>query len=67
MTLKKYEDAIPPLRKAEALQPGNPAVHYALATALSRSGHKEEAEKEFEIHHNLTAPPQSAAGDAKPQ
>lgn len=67
VTLKKYEDAIAPLRKAEALQPGNPAVHYALATALSRSGHKEEAEKEFEIHHNLTAPPQNAAGGAKPQ
>ena len=67
VTLKKYEDAIAPLRKAETLQPGNPAVHYALATALSRSGHKEEAEKEFEIHRNLTAQPQSAAGGAKPQ
>lgn len=67
VTLKKYEDAIAPLRKAEAMQPGNPAVHYALATALSRSGHKEEAEKEFEIHHNLTAPPQNAADGTKPQ
>ena len=35
--------------------PGNPAVHHALATALERSGHKEEAEKEFAIHRSLTS------------
>jgi tetratricopeptide (TPR) repeat protein len=55
VTLKKYEEAIPPLRSAERLAPGNPEVHHTLATALQRSGHKEEAEKEFAIHHNLTA------------
>jgi tetratricopeptide (TPR) repeat protein len=65
LTLKKYEDAIAPLRKAEALTPGNPAVHYALATALSRSGHKEEAEKEFEIHRSLTSTPANTPGGNK--
>jgi len=55
VTLKKYEDAIPPLRVAERLTPGNPEVHNTLGTALQRSGHKEEAEKEFAIHRSLTS------------
>lgn len=53
--LRKYEEAIPPLRSAERLTPGNPEVHHALATALQRSGHKEEAEREFSIHQSLTS------------
>jgi tetratricopeptide (TPR) repeat protein len=67
MTLKRYEDAIAPLRRAEVLTPGNPAVHYALATALSRTGHKEEAELEFEIHRSLTASSANAPGGEKPK
>ncbi|MGC2446697.1 MAG: hypothetical protein WA477_03580, partial [Candidatus Sulfotelmatobacter sp.] len=59
VTLKKYEDAIPPLRIAERLTPGNPEVHNTLGTALQRSGHKDEAEKEFAIHRSLTATPGS--------
>src|SRR5438046_6605054 len=55
VTVKRYEDAIPPLRTAARLSPGNPAVHHALATALERSGHKEEAEKEFAIHRSLSS------------
>jgi tetratricopeptide (TPR) repeat protein len=55
VTVKKYEDAISPLRTAERLTPGNPEVHHTLATALARSGHKEEAEKEFAIHRSLTS------------
>lgn len=55
IALKKYEEAIPPLRSAERLTPGNPEVHHGLATALQRSGHKEEAEKEFAIHRSLTS------------
>lgn len=53
-SLKKYEEAIAPLRSAERLAPRNPEVHNTLATALQRSGHKEEAEKEFAIHRSLT-------------
>jgi tetratricopeptide (TPR) repeat protein len=63
VTLKKYEEAIPPLRNAERLTPGNPEVHHTLATALQRSGHKEEAEKEFAIHRSLT----SRQGSESPQ
>jgi tetratricopeptide (TPR) repeat protein len=55
VSLKKYEEAVPPLRSAERLTPGNPEIHHTLATALQRSGHTEEAEKEFSIHRSLTA------------
>ena len=63
VNLKKYEEAIPPLRTAERLMPANPEVHHSLATALARSGHKEEAEKEFAIHRSLS----SAQGSEKPE
>jgi tetratricopeptide (TPR) repeat protein len=53
VAVKRYQDAIPPLRTAERLTPGNPAVHHALATAFERSGQKEEAEREFAIHRSL--------------
>ncbi len=52
---KKYADAIPPLRIAERLTPANPDIHNALGTALVRTGHKEEAEKEFAIHRSLSS------------
>jgi tetratricopeptide (TPR) repeat protein len=55
VNLKKYEDAIPPLRTAERLMPLNPEVHHSLGTALERSGHKDEAQKEFAIHEKLRA------------
>ena len=63
VNLKKYEEAIPPLRTAERLMPANPEVHHSLATALSRSGHKEEADKEFAIHRSLS----SASGPERPE
>jgi tetratricopeptide (TPR) repeat protein len=63
VAMKKYEEAIPPLRSAEQMMPENPEVHNALATALQRSGHKEEARKEFAIHESL----RSAAGSQNPQ
>lgn len=54
VTVKRYEEAIPPLQMAVRLQEGNPGAHYNLAVALSRTGKKEEAEKEFAIHRQLT-------------
>jgi tetratricopeptide (TPR) repeat protein len=67
VTVKRYEDATPPLRVAERLAPGNPAVHHALATALERSGHREEAEKEFAIHRSLVSASPMAPDTEKPQ
>ncbi len=63
VNLKKYEDAIPPLRTAERLMPMNPEVHHSLGTALERSGHKDEAQKEFAIHEKL----RSEGGTQKPE
>jgi tetratricopeptide (TPR) repeat protein len=63
VNLKKYEEAIPPLRTAERLMPENPEVHHSLGTALERTGHKEEAQKEFAIHETL----RSGAGTEKPE
>lgn len=62
---KQYQDAIPPLRTAERLTPQNPDIHNALGTALVRTGHKEEAEKEFAIHRSLSsgAHPGASAGE----
>jgi tetratricopeptide (TPR) repeat protein len=42
----KYEEAIKPLEHAVKLQPENPAARYHLAIAYSRTGRKEEAERE---------------------
>jgi tetratricopeptide (TPR) repeat protein len=63
VNLKKYEDAIPPLRTAERLMPQNPEVHNSLGTALQRTGHKEEAQKEFAIHETL----RSGVGTQSPE
>ena len=63
VNLKKYDEAISPLRTAERLMPQNPEVHNSLGTALQRTGHTEEAQKEFAIHESLN----SAAGTDRPQ
>ena len=67
VTVKRYQEAIAPLRMAERLTPANPAIHYSLATALSRTGQKEEADKEFEIHRNLVSPTPAPPGSEKAQ
>jgi tetratricopeptide (TPR) repeat protein len=67
VSVKRYQEAIAPLRVAERLTPGNPSVHYSLGTALIRTGQKEEAEKEFAIHRNLTAASQPPQSNEKPQ
>jgi len=67
VSIKRYEEAIPPLHAAERLMPGNPEVHHTLATALQRSGHKEEAEKEFAIHQSLSSPTSRTPASDKPE
>jgi tetratricopeptide (TPR) repeat protein len=62
VTLKRYEEAVAPLQTAVRLQQDNPSAHYNLAVALSRSGQKEEADKEFAIHRRLTQKPAPAEG-----
>ena len=54
ISTKKFSEAIPPLETAVKLEPQNPATHYNLATAYSRTGRKQDADKEFAIHRQLT-------------
>jgi tetratricopeptide (TPR) repeat protein len=52
---KNYADAVSPLESAVKLQPGNPAAHYALATAYARTGRKEDAQREFALQQQMAA------------
>ena len=54
LSAKRFSEAIPPLQTAVKLEPRNPGAHYNLATALTRAGRREEAEKEFAIHRQMT-------------
>ena len=51
---KKFSEAVSPLEEAVKLEPTNPAAHYNLATAYSRSGRKADADREFTIHRQMT-------------
>src|SRR6266550_7943288 len=53
MSLKKFPEAIAPLETAVKLEPANPTAHYSLAVAYTRSGRKQEGEKEFAIHRQM--------------
>ena len=44
----RYDEAVPPLRRALELSPDYPQARYALATALMRLGKTEEATRELE-------------------
>ncbi len=50
---KQYSDAIAPLETAVKLEPGNPDAHYNLATAYTRTGRKQDGEKEFAVHRSI--------------
>jgi tetratricopeptide (TPR) repeat protein len=63
---KHFPEAISPLETAVKLEPENPIGHYNLAVALSRSGRKEEAEREFAIHRKMQESASHADG-ASPQ
>ncbi len=48
LTDDRAAEAIAPLEAAVKLDPESPIAHFNLATAYSRTGHKEEAAREFE-------------------
>ena len=54
LSAKRFAEAIPPLETAVKLEPQNPGAHYNLATALTRAGRKQDADKEFAIHRQMT-------------
>jgi len=47
-------EAVPPLEIAEKLQPDNPVPHFHLATAYRRSGRKQDADREFNLHQQTS-------------
>lgn len=51
---KRFSEAIAPLESAVKLEPENPAPHYLLAIAYTRTGRKEDGDKEFAIQKQLT-------------
>ena len=61
---QQYAAAVPPLQAAVKLEPLNPATHYLLATAYSRTGRKEEADKEFAIHRRMVQKSPAGEGDS---
>ena len=64
---KRYAEAVAPLETAVKLAPDDPMAHYNLATALSRVGRKEEADREFAIHRKMQeAAPAAPAQEATP-
>ena len=55
LSAKQFSEAIPPLEKAVKLEPRNPGAHYNLAQAYNRAGRKQDADREFAVHRQMTA------------
>jgi tetratricopeptide (TPR) repeat protein len=53
ISTRKFSDAVRPLETAVKLEPQNPAGHYNLAIAYTRTGRKEEGEREFAAHREM--------------
>lgn len=51
----KFSEAIPPLETYVKMQPGNPAGHYQLAVAYSRTGRTEDAKREAALQKATAA------------
>ncbi|HKW18860.1 MAG TPA: tetratricopeptide repeat protein [Terriglobales bacterium] len=67
ISTKKFSDAIAPLEIAVKLEPENPAVHYNLAIAYTRTGRKQEGEREFALHRQMVDKNPPAQGETQPQ
>jgi len=67
LSAKQFSQAIAPLESAVKLEPQNPAAHYNLALAYTRTGRKQEGEREFALHRQMLETPPADAGTARPQ
>jgi len=65
LSARRFAEAIPPLETAVKLEPQNPGAHYNLAMAFSRAGRKQDADREFAVHRQMTQ--KSAPGDGPQQ
>lgn len=64
---KRFSDAVPALETAVRLEPQNPATHYNLAIAYTRSGRKQDGDREFAVHREMVQakqPPEAQPGEA---
>jgi tetratricopeptide (TPR) repeat protein len=50
----KFSEAIVPLQSYIKMQPADPAGHYQLATAYTRTGHKPEADREMALQREMS-------------
>ena len=66
VSTKKFSEAVAPLETAVKLEPQNPGAHYNLAIAYTRTGRKEDGEREFGIHRDMVQK-KPAEGDAPPE
>lgn len=68
VSTKKFSEAVPPLEIAVKLEPENPAAHYNLAIAYTRTGRKQEGDREFAIHRDMVQknPPEEKAPPEQP-
>lgn len=64
ISVKKFSEAVPPLETAVKLEPQNPTGHYQLGVAYSRTGRKQDADREFALHRKMAE--QSEAGQGQP-
>lgn len=63
ISVKKFAEAVPPLETAVKLEPQNPTGHYQLGVAYSRTGRKQDADREFALHRKMAE--QSEAGQGQ--
>lgn len=61
----KYADAVPPLERYVKLQPLDPAGHYQLAMAYSRTGNKDGATREMALQSQAAKNAASATDNAQ--
>ena len=64
---KKFGEAVAPLETAVKLEPANPLAHYNLAIAYSRSGRKQDGDKEFAIHRQMVQKGEPVGPGSQPQ
>jgi tetratricopeptide (TPR) repeat protein len=62
ISVKKFSEAIPPLESAVKLEPQNPTGHYQLGVAYSRTGRKEDADREFALHRKMAEVSEAGQG-----
>jgi tetratricopeptide (TPR) repeat protein len=48
------QDAIPPLETAVKLEPESPAAHFFLGTAYRHAGRKDDADRQFALHKEMS-------------